>query len=55
MAPAPGSRPGGTGTLAEVAYIQRLDTDGGVAPGGSCDAGATADIPYSADYYFYGP
>ena len=46
---------GGTGTLAEVAYIQRLDTDGGVAPGGSCDAGATADIPYSADYYFYGP
>jgi hypothetical protein len=47
---------GGTGTLSTTAYIQRLDTDGGVAPSG-CDpteAGALS-VPYSADYYFFGP
>jgi hypothetical protein len=46
---------GGTGPLSQVAYVQRLDTDGGAAPSGSCEAGATADVPYTADYYFYGP
>jgi hypothetical protein len=46
---------GGTGTLSQVAYVQRLDTDAGVAPGGSCEAGVTEDVPYTADYYFYGP
>jgi hypothetical protein len=46
---------GGTGTLAQVAYVQRLDTDGGVAPAGVCEAGATQDVTYTADYYFYGP
>jgi hypothetical protein len=46
---------GGTGTLSQVAYIQRLDTDGGVAPGPGCDAGDMTQVPYTADYYFYGP
>jgi hypothetical protein len=50
---------GGTGTLSTVTYIQRLDTDGGNAPSTGCDvtteAGATVNVPYTADYYFYGP
>jgi hypothetical protein len=46
---------GGTGTLSQVAYVQRLFTDGGVAPGPGCDAGDTLQVPYGADYYFYGP
>jgi hypothetical protein len=46
---------GGSGTLSHVAYVQRLDTDGGVAPAPSCEAGDTARVPYTADYYFYGP
>jgi hypothetical protein len=52
---------GGAGTLSMARYIQRLDTDGGIAPsastcnGASADAGLTADVPYTADYYFYGP
>jgi hypothetical protein len=46
---------GGTGTLSQAAYVQRLFTDGGVAPGPGCDAGDTLQVPYGADYYFYGP
>jgi hypothetical protein len=46
---------GGTGTLSQVTYVQRLDTDGGVAPGAGCDAGDMAQVSYTADYYFYGP
>lgn len=46
---------GGSGTLSQVAYVQRLDTDGGVAPGAGCDAGDMAQVPYTADYWFYGP
>jgi hypothetical protein len=46
---------GGSGVLSQVAYVQRLDTDGGAAPAGTCEAGVTQDVPYSADYYFYGP
>jgi hypothetical protein len=45
---------GGTGVLANVTYVQRVGTDGGVAPAGACTAGVTADVPYTADYYFYG-
>lgn len=47
---------GGTGTLSNVTYIQRLNTDGGVAPS-SCDPAdaAALAVPYTADYYFYGP
>ncbi len=46
---------GGSGTLSHVVYVQRLGTDGGVAPAHGCEAGDTARVPYSADYYFYGP
>ncbi len=44
----------GSGTLSQTAYVQRLFTDGGVAPGPGCDAGDTLQVPYGADYYFYG-
>jgi hypothetical protein len=46
---------GGEGPLARTAYVQRVGTDGGVAPAGGCTPGATRDVPYGADYYFYGP
>ena len=49
---------GGSGTLASTLYIQRLNTDGGNAPATGCadDAGgATTKVPYTADYYFFGP
>lgn len=45
---------GGSGPLAQSLYVQRLNTNGGAAPG-ACDAGATQSVNYSADYYFYGP
>jgi len=45
----------GTGAFSDVTFVQRLNTAGGVAPGG-CDA-TTANtdtrVPYSADYYFF--
>ena len=34
-----GVQHGGTGTLSQAEYIQRLYTDGGIAPGPGCDAG----------------
>ena len=43
----------GAGVLAKVAFIQRLATTGGVAPEGACTAGQTADVTYTATYYFY--
>jgi hypothetical protein len=49
---------GGSGTLSNVGYVQRLDTTGGVAPSKTCDAtnaGATEKVSYTADYYFFGP
>jgi Protein of unknown function (DUF3455) len=49
---------GGTGVLASADYIQRLNTDGGVAPeASSCNSsvtGTTVKVPYSADYFFFG-
>ena len=42
----------GTGQIANVTTIQRINTKGGVA-GGSCDsAGAFMGVPYTADYAF---
>ncbi len=44
------------GTLTSTTFIQRLNTTGGLAPAGGCDAtlvGATAPVAYTADYYFY--
>jgi Protein of unknown function (DUF3455) len=51
---------GGSSALSMTDYIQRLNTDGGLAPATGCsvdggDVGATTDIGYTADYYFYGP
>jgi hypothetical protein len=48
----------GTGTFARVTYIQRVDTEGGVAPAAGCDqahVNAEARVEYRANYYFYGP
>ncbi len=48
---------GGTSELGKTSYVQRLDTDGGIAPSATCDgqnAGTTMKEPYTADYWFYG-
>lgn len=48
----------GIGTFAKVTYIQRVDTEGGVAPAGGCDqahVNTEARIDYRANYYFYVP
>jgi hypothetical protein len=46
-----------SGALAEVAFIRRTETHGGVAPASSCassqDAGNIERIPYTAIYTFY--
>lgn len=44
---------GDGGLLSYVAFIQRLDTTGGVAPTGACAAGQKTEVPYTAKYYFY--
>lgn len=46
----------GNGHFAAVGFIQRLDTKGGAAPEGGCDAAhqnAEARMRYSAAYIFY--
>lgn len=47
---------GGKG-LAQVTFIQRLNTKGGSAPADGCsvtgDVGKQTLVPYSADYYFF--
>jgi len=48
----------GTGVLARVNFIQRLNTKGGKAPSSGCDESHAAQerrVPYSADYVFYSP
>ena len=46
----------GPGVFSDVAFVQRINTSGGVAPTTGCDA-STVDtlvrVPYAADYYFY--
>jgi hypothetical protein len=46
-----------TGKLANVTYIRRTDTHGGVADKAACmsaaDAGKTARVSYTATYTFY--
>jgi hypothetical protein len=39
--------------FAEVSYIQRVNTTGGVAPALPCTAGKVAEVPYTADYRFF--
>jgi hypothetical protein len=46
----------GTGTLALVHAIQRIQTVGGKAPASGCDAASLereVRVPYEAGYYFY--
>ncbi|MFS8200960.1 DUF3455 domain-containing protein [Streptomyces sp. CWNU-52B] len=45
----------GTGVFADVSYIQRLGTDGGVAPAGACTGTGQTSVQYSATYAFYKP
>lgn len=52
------AKPGtATGRLADVAYIQRTETEGGGADASECrtasDVGKTARVPYQAKYSFY--
>jgi hypothetical protein len=52
------AKPGtASGTLANVAYVQRTETQGGAAPATGCSAPADLDktvrISYSATYRFY--
>jgi hypothetical protein len=45
-----------TGRMSKVTAIQRLSTTDGLAPMTGCDVdhlGATADVPYTAEYFFY--
>jgi hypothetical protein len=47
---------GGAGTkFGDVTYVQRLDTKGGLAPAGACDATVTprTATPYTAVYRFF--
>ena len=47
----------GDGGLADVGYVQRIETRGGVAPAGACDPAenSTVAVPYRAHYIFYAP
>jgi hypothetical protein len=47
---------GGDGRLAGVTSVQRIHTDGGMAPTTACDEatlGQTARVPYTAQYTFF--
>jgi hypothetical protein len=49
---------GGPGAFERVTNIQRLNTEGGVAPSSGCSRGtlgAQARVPYKADYRLYTP
>jgi hypothetical protein len=49
--------PTGGNTLFGTTFVQRLNTEGGLAPSTGCDnpqdIGGKAFIPYTADYFFY--
>lgn len=48
----------GSGVFSTITHIQRLHTEGGVAPSKGCDAahaGEIARVPYEATYAFYYP
>jgi hypothetical protein len=54
-----GAQAGPTGgeSISRTTFIQRLNTEGGVAPSTGCarptDIGNKAFVPYTADYFFY--
>jgi hypothetical protein len=44
----------GSGIFSSVTYIQRVNTKGGLAPTApGTSIGAVAEVPYTAEYYFY--
>ncbi|SEP51621.1 DUF3455 domain-containing protein [Amycolatopsis saalfeldensis] len=43
----------GKGLFANVTFVQRLNTKGGLAPKGACAAGDQTATPYTADYAFW--
>ncbi|MET9226832.1 DUF3455 domain-containing protein [Lentzea sp. NPDC003310] len=45
----------GSGVFANVSYVQRLATKGGVAPTGGCTEGAQTSVKYEALYTFSVP
>jgi hypothetical protein len=49
--------PSGGDRLTETTFIQRLNTNGGLAPSTGCtslsDVGHEEFVPYTADYFFY--
>ena len=45
----------GTGVFADVSYVQRLDTSGGVAPTTACTGTDQVSVQYTATYAFYKP
>ncbi|MEW2340017.1 MULTISPECIES: DUF3455 domain-containing protein [Streptomyces] len=45
----------GSGVFADVSYIQRLGTRGGLAPSAACSGGDQKSVPYTATYVFYKP
>jgi Protein of unknown function (DUF3455) len=45
--------PTGGDKMIATAYIQRLNTTGGLKPTTSCSEGDKYLVPYTADYYFY--
>ena len=48
----------GIGTFAKVTYIQRVDTEGGLAPAAGCDkahVNTEERVDYKANYYLYTP
>jgi hypothetical protein len=50
-----GNKKGPTGgnLLANVTFIQRLNTAGGAVPTSACTVGQTQLVPYRADYFFF--
>jgi Protein of unknown function (DUF3455) len=52
-----GKAGGDKGRFSKVTYIQRVDTEGGIAPSGGCDKvhhGQEVRVKYKATYIFYG-
>ena len=46
----------GPGVFDGVSFVQRVNTVGGIAPAtAGTTAGQLANVPYSAEYYFYSP
>jgi hypothetical protein len=42
-----------SGRLGQATWVQRLNTEGGVAPSNACTPGATLAVPYESDYFFW--